>query len=167
MRKSRLKQKREAQKNQGKEVEANPYADELEIPARTKLYTKIFVGTLILITAFVFFRNDMLNKQNDKAMLARIVEEDKKNQAAQKEKAMEANVAEIKALKMQADSAYQASDYFATVFFYKQILSIDEADIEVHQKLIEALKASCDDGHDLHCDAIEKAQKRLDLIENE
>ncbi len=167
MRKSRLKQKREAQKQQGIEPEANPYADELEIPAKTKLYAKIFVGTLILITVFVFFRNDMLNKQNDKAMLARIVEEDKKRQAAQKEKALEANVAEIKALKMQADSAYQAADYFATVFFYKQILSIDEADIEVHQKLIKSLKASCENGHDLHCDAVEKAEKRLEFIENE
>jgi len=167
MRKSRLNKKRELQKSSGVETETNPYADELEIPAKTKLYTKIFVGTLVLITAAVFLRTDMLNKQNDKAMLARIVEEDKKNQAAQKEKEMEANVAEIKALKMQADSAYQVSDYFATVFFYKQILSIDEADIEVHQKLIEALKASCENGHDLHCDAIEKSEKRLEVIENE
>ena len=100
-------------------------------------------------------------------MLARIVEEDKKRQAAEKEKALETNVAEIKALKMQADSAFQAEDYFATVFFYKQILSIDEADIEVHQKLIEALNASCENGHDLHCDAIEKAEKRLEFMENE
>lgn len=167
MRKSRLNKKKEAQKNTGIETEANPYAKELEIPAKTKLYTKIFVGTLILITVAVFLRTDMLNKQNDKAMLARIVEEDKQNQAAQKAKSMEENVAEINSLKMQADSAYQASDYFATVFFYKQILSIDEADIEVHEKLIEALKASCENGHDLHCDAVEKAEKRLEFIENE
>jgi len=167
MRKSRRNQKKEAQQKQGVEAEANPYADELEIPAKTKLYAKIFIGSLVLITLGVFFSTDMLNKQNDKAMLARIVEEDKKKQAAQKEKTMEANVAEIKELKMQADSAYQVSDYFATVFFYKQILSIDEADIEVHQKLIEALKASCENGHDLHCGAIEKAVKSLEVLENE
>ena len=164
MRKSRLNKKREAQKKQGIEPEENPYASELEIPAKTKLYARIFIGALILITLGVFFSTDMLNKQNDKALLARIVEEDKKNQAAQKEKAMEADVAEIKQLKMQADSAYNESDYFAAVFFYKQILNIDENEIEIHQKLIEALKASCDNGHDLHCDAIEKAEKSLEIV---
>jgi len=167
MRRSRRNQKKEEQNKKGVDIEANPYANELEIPAKTKLYAKIFVGSLILITLGVFFSTDMLNKQNDKSLLARIVEEDKKNQAAQKEKAIEANVAEINQLKVQADSAYQASDYFAIVFFYKQILSIDEADIEVHQKLIEALKASCETGHDLHCDAVKKAEKRLEFIENE
>ncbi len=167
MRKSRLNKQRNEQKNEGIEAEANPYADELEVPAKTKLYIKIFVGTLILITTAVFIGTDMINKQDDKALLARIVEEDKENQAAQKEKTMETDVAEIRDLKVQADAAYQASDYFATVFFYKQILNIDEADIEVHEKLIAALKASCENGHDLHCDAIEKAEKRLKIVENE
>ncbi|MGK0363397.1 MAG: hypothetical protein ACI85O_000442 [Saprospiraceae bacterium] len=167
MRKSRLRQKRNAQESQDIEPEANPYANELEVPAKTKLYAKIFVGALILITAGVFFSTDMLNKQNDKSLLARIVEEDKINQAADREKAIVTNVAEIQELKIKADSAYQASDYFATVFFYRQVLTIDEADIEIHQKLIEALKVSCKNGYDLHCDAIEKAQKRLEAVENE
>ncbi len=167
MRKSRLNKQREAQKNQGIEPEANPYANELEVPAKTKLYTKIFVGALILITAGVFIRTDMINKQDDKALLARIVEEDKINQAAHREKVTANKLAEIKELKMQADSAYQASDYFATVFFYRQLLTIDEADVDVHQKLITALKASCENGHDLHCDSIEKAEKRLEAVESE
>jgi len=136
MRKSRLNKRRDAQKNQSTEAEVNPYASELEVPAKTKLYTKIFVGALILITAAVFFSTDMLNKQNDKSLLARIVEED-------------------------------TSDYFAAVFFYKQILGIDEAEIEVHQKLIEALKASCENGHDIHCGAVGKAERRLKFVENE
>ena len=167
MRKSRRNQRREEQNKQAKENEVNPYANELEVPAKTKLYTKIFVGALILITLGVFLSTDMLNKQNDKSLLARIVEEDKANQAAQKEQETVNNVLEIKLLKTQADSAYQASDYFATVFFYKQILSIDENDIEVHKKLIEALKASCENGHDLHCDAVEKAENRLELLESQ
>ena len=164
MRKSRLRQKRTAQENQNIEPEVNPYADELEVPAKTKRYAKIFVGALVLITAVVFFSTDMLNKQNDKSLLARIVEEDKINQAAQKEKEFVTNVAEINELKIKADSAYHAADYFATVFFYKQVLTIDEADIEVHQKLIEALKASCENGYDIHCDAIEKARQRLNAL---
>lgn len=167
MRKTRISQKREAQKNQDKEPEANPYANELEVPATTKRYIKIFVGALLLITAIVFFSTDMLNKQNDKSLLARIVEEDKINQAAEIERVSAANVAEIEDLKTKSDSTYQAADYFATVFFCKQILNIDEADIDVHQRLIAALKASCEEGHDLHCDAIEKAQKRLEAVENQ
>jgi len=158
MRRLRHSKRQNESKQQGVNTENNPYADELEVPFKTKLYAGIFVGALVLTTVFVFFSNDMLNRQNSDTMLERVLSEE---QTIIERSTEDKNDLEFEILVAQGDSVYQASDYFAAVFFYRQALALDETNIGLHEKMVTALSASCDNGHELHCSVKDGAEKKL------
>lgn len=158
MRKSKHGKRQEVLQNKKLDFDNNPYADELEVPYKTKIYTGIFVAVLLLITVIIFFSTDMVNKQNADTMLERVLTEE---QTIIDRKGREDRSLELETLSAQADSAFQTSDYFAAVFFYRQALAINETDISLQEKLIAALKFSCESGHDLHCKAIDSAEEIL------
>lgn len=158
MRKSRHSKRQNEQKSRNVDFENNPYAAELEVPFKTKLYVGIFIGALLLVTVFVFFSNDIINKQNSDTMLERVLNEE---QTILERKEEDTSNEELATLVAQADSVYQMKDYFAAVFFYRQALALDETNIDLHEKMVASLKASCDNGHELHCSVKDGAEKKM------
>ncbi|MEO1514723.1 MAG: hypothetical protein AAFV95_06915 [Bacteroidota bacterium] len=51
----------------------------------------------------------------------------------------------------EGDAAFDDERYFEAVFRYQQAVGYDENNLALHEKLLEALKRSCDNGNEDHC----------------
>ena len=65
---------------------------------------------------------------------------------------------------LEADSAYAQERYFEAVYHYNQALRYDESNIDLYEKLMSALKQSCESGNEIHCNKEEAISERMEWI---
>jgi len=134
--------------------------EEYDESARMKKLVMLFAIPLILILGFLY--KSKFNPEHQQQIL-------EKYQAEKKVKSDEKKLSESNQLIKIANEAIEKKDFEKAVFLYRRAISYQPKNIELHKMLIATLEESCKSikENEMHCNAIEKARKKLGKLQKQ
>jgi hypothetical protein len=129
--------------------------NEYDESARLKKLVMLFFIPLFFILGFLYKSKFNPEVKSDKLEQFKA----KQQQGINKKKLLEFNQ-----MVLQADNAFKKMDFNKAIFLYRQAISYQPNNITLHEKLVSTLEKSCKNENEIHCNSIEKAKEKLEVL---
>jgi hypothetical protein len=129
--------------------------EEYDESARLKKLVLLFFIPLLFILGFLY--KSKFNPEIKSEKLAQF-------KAQQQEEINEKRLSKSNQMITDAEIAFTKNEFTKAVFLYRQAMSYQPRNIKLHEKLVLTLEESCKDENEIHCNAMEKAKEKLEVL---
>ncbi len=129
--------------------------NEYDESARLKKLVMLFIIPLIFILGFLY--KSKFNPEVKSEKLEQF-------KAQQQEEVNEKKLLEFNQIVLEAEAAFAKKDFNRAVFLYRQAISYQPNNISLHEKIVSTLEESCKNENEFHCNALEKAKEKLEVL---
>ncbi|MDG1432901.1 MAG: hypothetical protein P8M17_02725 [Saprospiraceae bacterium] len=128
---------------------------EYDESARLKKLVLLFAIPLFFILGFLFKSKFNPEIQYDKL---------EEHQATLQEKINEKKIAEINQMVSDAKIARKKDEFDKAVFLFRQAISYEPKNIDLHINLLLTLEESCKNENEIHCNSIVNVKEKLEKL---